>query len=352
MKRQWRLILKVLVFLLAAIIIVPQKVNAESGYKYIRLGDMSKMWDKNLREWIPSDRVKYGKNYYWAVTDGEDYDNGSGYAVCKIDYYYSTSKTGAGTKLFSSYETYGGVNDMLEFYTNGTYIIKTETSTSNPNIKVCRYNMKGKKKKTLRTFKAGTSSDEGKGYSSYCDVSILRIYGGNVYAAYKKSGSGMGSKIVRFPVKSKKAAKTIKETRCYFAPETGKYVGFVGDDGTSIYNLSTGKSKKLTSSRVTYLGKYKSKIYYYTEKNNKTVIYSVNTAWKKRTKVYTINRPIIIFMKGKYVYYFNYDGDYKEHDYKCDVVKKKNTEITKEMYDSELTNYYDKKRIKDVYISW
>jgi hypothetical protein len=213
--------------------------------------------------------------------------------------------------------------------------------------------MKGKKKKTLRTFKAGTSSDEGKGYSSYCDVRIMRIYGGNVYAAYHKSGSGMVARIVRFPVNSKKASKTIKTTRCYFAPETGKYIGFIGDDGTTIYNMSTGTSKKLTSSRIEYLGKYKSKLYYSVENNGKAVIYSVNTAWKKRAKVCTLNGPIMPFLKGKYIYYFNYGStDYKEHDYKYDIVKKTQTEITLEKYNSTLADYYSKKRTKDLYIYW
>jgi hypothetical protein len=317
------------------------------------LGDFSSLWNRDLHEWMPTERVKYGKNYYWAVTDGLDSGNGSGYSVYKIDYYYSTSKTGAGTKLFSSYETRGGDNDMIQFFTNGTYIIKTESNTSNPNIKVCRYDMKGKNRKTLRTFKAGSSSDEGKGYSSYCDVSILRIYGGNVYAAYHQSGSGMQAKIIRFPVKGKKAAKTVKTTYCYFAPDTGKYIGFIGDEGTSIYNMATGKSKKLTSSRITYLGKYKNKLYYSAAGTNKTVIYSVNTAWKKRAKVYTINSQVTPFMKGKNIYYYTFSTtDYKQHDYQYDIAKKTKTELTPEEYSSQSNEYYNKKRIKDLYIYW
>ncbi|MBQ6439085.1 MAG: hypothetical protein IJJ06_02960 [Mogibacterium sp.] len=347
MKKQWRVILGIFVILLAAAVFVPQEANADSGYKRVKLSELEYMWDRSERVWHPTPRVKYGKYYYWAVKDGTDYDNGSGYSVYKIDYYRAKSKTGSGTKLFSSYETRGGYNDMLEFYTNGTYIIKTESSLKNQGISVCRYNMKGKNKKTLQRFNAGISSDVGKGFDSYCEVSILKVYGGKVYVSYHSSGYSMTAEILSFPVKKKKTAQTITTTYNYFSP-AGKYIGFVGNEGTTIYNLKTGKTHKISSSKVVYLGRYKSKEYYYIDKGTeKKSIYRANASWKKRTKVGTIPdwEP---FMKGKLIYFFKWDNSCHVYD----IFKKNLKDITSEKYHAVSADYYARKPFKEKNINW
>ncbi|MBQ6440863.1 MAG: hypothetical protein IJJ06_12250 [Mogibacterium sp.] len=354
MKRKLSVFLSVIVLLMLVVVFVPQKVNAESSYKYINFGDSEYgLWDDTQHAYKPTERVKYGKKYYWAVLVEDNNSNGSGYAIYKVDYYCANSKTAAGTKLFSSYEISGGGNELFGFYTNGTYIIKAETSLENPNISVNKYNMKGKKKKTLQVFKAGSSSSYGEGYNSHCNVRILKIYGGKLYASYQQSSvDGSMVRIVYFPVKSKKTFKTLTKTSNYFCPATGKYLGVANEGGSNIYNLETGKSHQISSSVARYLGKRKSKEYFYTEfytDNNSTVtIFSVNKAWKKRTKVCKLKNASYPFMKGKYVYYSSYNSDYnKEYYYQYDIVKKVKKKITKEKYYDIMHAYDDNKTFKD-----
>ena len=351
MKKQWKVILSIFAVLLVLAVIVPQNATAATGYKRVKLGDIWNMWDNNQNTWVPTARVKYGKKYYWASTNGIDYDNGSTCAIYKIDYYCSTSKTGTGTKLFSNYEMYGNDQDNVEFFTNGTYIIKSATSKSSPDMYVYRYNMKGKSKKALQTFKAGSSSSVGEGYSSSCTANILNIYGGKVYAAYHASGFGSNVKIVSFPVSKKKAYKKISDTTNYFSSCSGKYLGLGSSSGTYVYDLKTGKKLKISSSAAKYLGKYKSKEYYYTQSETKTIIYSADSAWKKRTKTFTVTSLTSPFMKGKYLYYALYDFSQEETHtfYKYDIAKKSKTKITEEEYNKAYTGYCARKRIKDRY---
>ena len=350
MKKQWKVILSIFAVLLVMAVIVPQNATAATGYKRVNLDSITNMWDNNQKAWVPTARVKYGKKYYWATTDGVDYDNGSGCAIYKINYYCSTSKTGKGTKLFSNYEMYAGSQDNTEFFTNGTYIIKSAASKSSPNMYVYRYNMKGKSKKTLQTFKAGSSSND-KGSSSYCEANIVNIYGGKVYVSYFASGFNQKVKIVSFPVSKKKAYKKVSDTANYFSSCSGKYLGLGSSSGTYIYDLKTGKKLKISSAAAKYLGKYNSKEYYYTYSDSKAIIYSANSAWKKRTKVFTIKSATYPFIKGKYIYYDFWDSSKEEYRtfYKYDIAKKTKTKITEEEYIKAYSSYYNRKPIKDTY---
>ena len=112
----------------------------------------------------------------------------------------------------------------------------------------------------------------------------------------------------------------------------------------------------LTVSALLYLrdvqSQQKSKEYFYTEfytDNNSTVtIFSVNKAWKKRTKVCKLKNASYPFMKGKYVYYSSYNSDYnKEYYYQYDIVKKVKKKITKEKYYDIMHAYDDNKTFKD-----
>lgn len=314
-----------IVFLFSIIILFPKSVRAEAAYKRIKFTRPEYSWADENRT-TNTNRIKCGKYYYYADITEEGHDTGGGYWINKVDYYYSSSKKGPGTKMFSSWEASWdeNMNAELEFYSNGTYIIKASSNTKNKSIAVYRYNMVGKQKKKLQEFGEGSSSNYEEGYAASCGVNILRVYNGKVYAVYQPSGSSV--KIVSFPVKSKKPYKEIAYTSDYFAPAAGNYIGYGNTRSFSVYNMKTGKSRQIRNSEIIYLGAYKKKVYFYVEKTPKIIVYSANSDWKNVKKLFATS-GYYLGMKGKNIYY-EIDKDSGTTYWAYDVVKGKKSKST------------------------